>query len=177
MIASEIASELHAAFLRALGGSVVGHGQVDRKPLSLDLSFPCPPKLRLYIYSLVAGLVGTTRPPEYKASLRLRGQGVGEYESFDFSEGRLALLVGYARDLDVFVLWDASLHPRFKNGGNIQVKANTVLGAAARGRAEQRRRLYSGVDELVIACQTPTLAQALEDRVATTGGLPRRIRG
>jgi hypothetical protein len=170
------ASELHAAFLRAFASSVVRHGQLGLKPLSVDLAPPRPPRLRLYMYSLVGG-VGTSRPPEYKASLRLRGQGVGEYDSFDFSEERLALLVGYARDLDVFVLWDPSLHPRFKNGGNIQVKASTVHLAAALGRAEQRRHLYSGVDELVIACQTPTLPQALDDRVASTGGLARRADG
>jgi hypothetical protein len=97
-------------------------------------------------------------------------QAVGAYDSFDHTDGRLAMLMGYRADLDVFVLWDASLHPRFKNGGNIQVRDSTVNTAAASGRATQRRPLSSGNVELVIACQSWNLAQALNDRLAWTGG-------
>jgi len=69
------------------------------------------------------------------------------------------------------VLWDAALHPQFKNGGNVQVKDTTVLTAAALGRASQLRVL-SGATELVIACQSPHLLAAISDRVAWTGGAP-----
>ena len=103
--------------------------------------------------------------------LRVPKQAVGAYDSFDHSDGRLALVVGYRADLDVFVFWDASLHPRFKNGGNIQVRDSTVNAAAATGRAEQHRPLSSGIVEVVIACQSWNLAQALSDRVALTGGI------
>ncbi|GEJ56639.1 hypothetical protein AMYX_13800 [Anaeromyxobacter diazotrophicus] len=123
------------------------------------------------MYTLVGG-VGTKRAQEHKAVLRVPGQKVGHYASFDFSGDRLALLVAYNRQLDVFVLWDASLHPRFKHGGNMQVHENTVLKAAALGRAEQTRVLSGGEREVVIACQSSTLAKALEDRVSWTGGVP-----
>ena len=100
----------------------------------------------------------------------MRGQPVGTYASFDSSGERFVLVIGYRPDLDVFVLWDAVLHPRFKNGGNIQVRGSVVHSAAALGRAEQVRLLPSGATELVIACQSPGLAKAIDDRITWTGG-------
>src|SRR5262249_13494890 len=148
-----ITAELHGAFLRPLGTSVIWHSQLGEKPLSLDLALPRPPRLRLYMYSLVGG-AGERSRREYKVVLRVPGQRVGQYDSFDHSGGRVALVVGYRADLDVFVFWDASLHPRFKNGGNIQVRDVTVHTAAATGRAQQLRSLSSGMTEVVIACQS-----------------------
>ena len=78
----------------------------------------------IYLYSLVVG--GKSRPGEFKAVLRVPGQVVGEYGTFDHSGSRLAVLAAYREDLDVFVLWDASLHERFKHGGNMQVKDSVV---------------------------------------------------
>ena len=121
------------------------------------------------MYTLVIG--GANRPNEFKAVLRVPGQEVGRYGSFDHSGDRLALLVGYRDDLDVFVLWDASLHAKFKNGGNIQVRDSTVHRAAAVGRSDQMRVLSSGVRELVIACNSRQLSNAIVDRVLTTGGV------
>jgi hypothetical protein len=166
---ARVTKELHQRFLEPFRGRVTSHGDLDSKPLEIDLALPYPPRLRLYMYSLVDG-TGSKRRDEYKAVLRLRGQETGTYESFDHSSGRLALLVGYRADLDVFVLWDASLHPRFKNGGNIQIRAATVHTAAATGRAEQMRTLTTGLSEVVIACQSWNLVEAVHDRVAWTGG-------
>lgn len=167
---------VHRAFLGALGNAVQWCSAIRDKPLCVNLALPCPPRLRAYIYTLVGG-VGTVRPKEYKAVLRLRGQAVGAYRSFDHSEGRFALVVGYRADLDVFVLWDASLHSRFTNGGNIQVHADTVHEAAVVGRANQKRTLSSNVTEVVIACQSWSLKQALDDRVGWTGGGEEGLRG
>lgn len=164
-----ITEELHSAFLRPLGDAVLRHSSAGDKPLCVDLALPNPPRLRVYMYTLVGG-VGTVRPHEYKAVLRLPGQAVGAYDSFDHSGERFALLVGYRADMDVFVFWDASLHSRFKNGGNIQVRDTTVYDAAAIGRAEQFRQLSSKVTEVVIACQSWNISQAIDDRVAWTGG-------
>jgi hypothetical protein len=163
-----IKTELHLAFLRALGNSVIAHSPVEDMPLTVDLRVPRPPRLRVYMYNLIAG--SAQRPSEYKVSVRLRKQPVGAFHSFDHSGGRLALLIGYRRDLDVFVLWDASLHPRFTNGWNIQVRDFTVNQAAASGRGKQLRVLSTGVCEIVIACQSWSLGQAIDDRVAWTGG-------
>ena len=164
-----VTETLHGAFVGALAGAVLSHSDLASKPLCVDLVLPNPPRLRVYMYTLVGG-VGTVRSGEYKAVLRVRGQAVGAYDSFDHSDGRLALVVGYRADLDVFVLWDASLHPRFKNGGNIQVRDSTVHEAAVAGYARQDRPLSTGAVEIVIACQSRTLARAVDERLATTGG-------
>ena len=166
---SAITVRLHRAFLDALSGHVLTHGDVDTKPLDLDLALPLPQHLRLYLYSLVVG--GKSRPGEFKAVLRVPGQVVGEYGTFDHSGNRLAVLAAYRDDLDVFVLWDASLHERFKNGGNMQVKDMVVAQAAATGWAEQRRPLRSGITETVFACRSSSLPLAIADRVNWTGGM------
>ncbi len=165
---SAVTVDLHAAFLQALPGRVVGHGDLNTKPLWVDLAFPLPPRLRVYMYSLVVG--GPGRSFEYKVVVRVPGQAVGAYDSFDHTGDRLAVLVAYRADLDVFVLWDASLHPRFKNGGNMQVREEVVHRAAACGRADQDRRLAGGAVERIFVCQSATLGAALSDRLAWTGG-------
>ena len=165
-----ITAGLNGAFLRALGDRVLWHSDPGEKPLCVDLAPPHPPRLRIYMYTLVGG-VGTVRPSEYKIVLRVPGQSVGEKESFDHTGDRLAMVVGYREDLDVFVLWDASLHGEFKNGSNVQVRDSTVHEAAVSGRAEQARVLSSGTVELVIACQSSNLLRALDDRLAWTGGI------
>ena len=160
---------LHRAFIAALDGQVLTHGDLSRKPLDLDLALPLPQRLRLYLYSLVVG--GKSRPGEFKAVLRVPGQVVGEYGTFDHSGNRLAVLAAYRNDLDVFVLWDASIHERFKHGGNIQVKDTVVAQAAATGWAEQRRTLRSGITEIVFACRSSSLTRAVANRVTWTGGV------
>lgn len=164
-----VTERLHLAFIEALNGRVIEHDEVATKPLHVALAAPLPYRLRVYLYSLVMG--GTVRKRELKANLRVPGQLVGDYASFDFSDDRLVLLVGYHPPLDVFVLWDASLHPRFKHGGNVQVKEETVVQAAIYGIAEQRRRLASGITEVIFACRPATLARAISARVAWTGGV------
>lgn len=137
--------------------------------MSVDLALPLPPHLRVYMYNLV-GSAGTTRSQEYKAVLRVPGQASGSYRSFDNSEGRLALVVGYEDALDVFVLWDSSLHPHFTNGFNIQVHSETVMKAASMGHAEQQRRLKTlSTIEMVLACRSAYLVDTVAQRVALTG--------
>ena len=166
---SAVTTRLHHAFLDAITDSLVAHGDVETKPLEVDLALPLPQRLRVYLYSLVVG--GKSRPGEFKAVLRVPGQAVGEYASFDHSGGRLAVLAGYREDLDVFVLWDASLHERFTHGGNVQVKNTIVASAAATGWSEQRRPLRSGVTEIVFACRSNSLPRAISARNTWTGGI------
>jgi len=122
------------------------------------------------MYTLVGG-AGERARREYKVVLRVPAQAVGEYGSFDQSGGRFTTVVGYDGNLEVFVLWDASLHPRFKNGGNLQVRDEVVGKAAATGTAEAIRMLTGGAQEVVLACQAPELTRALRARIAATGGL------
>ncbi len=166
---SAVTVRLHSVFLAALGGHVIAHGELNKKPLELDLALPLPQRLRIYLYSLVVG--GKARPGEFKAVLRVPGQVIGEYGNFDHSGGRLAVLAAYRDDLDVFVLWDSSLHQKFKNGSNMQVKDTVVAQAAATGWAEQRRPLRSGIIEVVLACRSGSLTRALTQRTLWTGGV------
>jgi hypothetical protein len=166
---SGVTEQLHQTLLDALAGHVIAHGDLDTKPLVVDLALPLPQHIRVYLYSLVVG--GKSRPWEFKAVLRVPGQVVGEYGTFDHSGNRLAVLAAYRDDLDVFVLWDASLHERFKHGGNVQVKASVVAQAAATGWAEQRRRLRSGITEIVFACRPRSLPRAISARNTWTGGV------
>lgn len=168
--AAALAARLHLAFLAPFAGALRCHSDIGRKPLLVDLQYPHPQRLRVYLYSLVHG-AGERRRREYKVVLRTPGQPVNEYGSFDHSDGRFTVLAGYDADLDVFILWDAVLHPRFKNGGNLQVRDEVVRTTAAVGTAEQIRQLSNGNRELVLACQSSTLAQALVARIASTGGL------
>jgi len=166
---SAVTVRLHRTFLSALGDRVLAYSDPEAKPLEVDLALPLPRHLRLYLYSLVVG--GKNRPGEFKVVLRVPGQAVGEYGSFDHSGDRLVVLAAYREDLDVFVLWDASLHERFKHGGNQQVKDSVVAQAAATGWADQRRPLRSGLTELVFACRSSTLPRAIAERNSWTGGV------
>ena len=163
---SPLTTDLHSQLIDALQPYLIGYTDINQKPLELDLTPPLPSRLRCYVYSLVRG--GSSREREYKAVLRVAGQPVGEYGSFDFSGDRNAIALALRKDLAVWVLWDAMLHPQFKNGGNIQVHRDTVLTAAATGWAEQLRRLSDGTEERVIACQSTRLAEALRQRVLGT---------
>ncbi|WP_352823993.1 hypothetical protein [Mesorhizobium sp. M0410] len=164
------AVHLHRALLKALGGRVHWTSPTNEKPLILDLREPESLRLRVYMYSLVGG-AGERARREYKIVLRVRDQAVGQYGSFDHSDGRFTTVVGYDADLDVFVFWDASLHPRFKNGGNLQVRDQVVRKAAVYGTAEQVRYLTNGAKEAVLVCQSPDLWRTLETRITTTGGI------
>lgn len=162
---------LHQHLLAALGSdTVVVSSSLRNKPLLVDLRHPFPARLRIYIYSLVGG-AGEARRREYKAVLRVPGQAANGYGSFDHSDGRFTLLTAYSLPLNVFVIWDASLHSEFKSGTNVQVRDETVITALGRGYAEQVRRLTKGVSELVIACRPERFDEALIQRIATTGGV------
>jgi hypothetical protein len=167
---TSITRALHRAFVGPLEASVVACSDVAAKPLLLDLGFPNSARLRVYLYSLVHG-AGERQRREYKVVLRTPGQPLNQYGMFDHSDGRFTIVAGYDATLDVFVLWDAVLHPRFKNGGNLQVRDEAVRTAAALGVAEQIRNLSSGQRELVLACQSSTLNRAIAARIASTGGL------
>jgi hypothetical protein len=97
------------------------------------------------------------------------GQARDEHGNFDYSDDRLALMVGYADDYDVFILWDATLHRDFAFSTNAQVRTETV--AAARETSAlmtQQRRLRLG-NETVIAAPSNLLAEAIGRRFSGAG--------
>jgi hypothetical protein len=167
-------SDLHQCFLRALGAAVVSHGDIENKPLEIDLKGLLPPKVRVYIYN-------ATYPPggramgEHKIQLIVPGQERNERGNFDASGGRIPLLVGYRPDLELFILWDADLYVDFAYSRNVQVKPETIYEAFAQGIGRQTRSLRVGEKEIVIVADPRHLAAALIERQGET--LKRLLRG
>lgn len=159
--------ELHRRFIEALGSAVVHHSAIDRKPLELDLLPPLPSRARVYLFN-------ATRPPggrptgEHKVQLIMPGQQRGERGQFDQGGGRIVLLGGYAAEEDVFILWDAGLYPDFAWSRNVQVKAETIVEAAAGHIARQERRLRPAdgemTTEILLACPPSMLSEAIQLR-------------
>lgn len=160
------ARQLHAALLEALGDAVVSCSDVDRKPLELDLAAPLPSRVRIYMYTL-------TDPPggrpvgEFKIQLIAPGQRKGDTASFDASDGRIVLLIGYHPGTNVFVLWDALLYPEFPHSRNVQVSGETVYGAFGGVVAFQERKLRTGI-ERVLAARGQKVAAAVRERFVLT---------
>jgi hypothetical protein len=161
---------VNSYFLDRLGSAVREHSSLDSKPLLIDLKPPLPERLRVYAYSLVGGM-GTVRSTEYKIVLRVPGQEPKTYGSFEHSGGRVVIVLGVQLDLDIFVMWDSSLHSRFMYAGNLQARSRTVYSALSNGLAVQRRDLTSGASEAVFACRGEALLRALELRVQFTGSI------
>lgn len=161
-------NELHEALVLALNDSVLDHSDLLAKPLDLDIGPPVHAAVRCYVYNLVEG--GASRPNEYKAVLRVPGHPVGEYRSFERAPSRITLVVAYRDDLDVWVMWDATLHPRFKNGGNIQVRRGAVLDAAVSGYSLQERRVRGGYTETILLARSRQLPDLFRRRLLLAVG-------
>ena len=161
-------SELHTEFLAALSDLVVEYSDLGVKPLELKMEGSLPLRTRVYMYN-------ATRPPggrpagEYKIQLILSNHPRGERGNFDLSDGRTVLLVGYAAEDAVFVLWDSGAYRDFAYSRNVQVKSKTILAAFAHGIGLQERRLRPGggtmVRETVVAATAEHLAKAIAMRV------------
>ena len=164
--------ELHRRLVRSLGSSSVkSHSPWDSKPFELDLTPPLPQRVRVYMYN-------ATRPPggrplgEHKVQLIVPGQRRGQRGSFDNGDGRIVLLIGYAAEEDVFILWDAGLYTDFAWSRNVQVKAETIIQASAGKLATQERQLRppSGraIVETVLAVKPRSLTEAVVRRMELT---------
>lgn len=163
--------DMHERFVAALGRRVTDVGPLDAKPLEISLGPPLPIKARVYMYN-------ATRPPggrplgEHKVQLIVPGQSRGQRGSFDNRDGRTVLLVGYAAEEDVFVLWDAGLYTDFAWSRNVQVKAETIIEATAGKLATQFRQLRpadgKAIQEILIAAPSEKLPEAIERRVQIT---------
>jgi excisionase family DNA binding protein len=164
--------ELQHRLVSALGSSVVKvHSQMEAKPFEIDLAPPLPHRVRIYLYN-------ATRPPggrplgEHKIQLIVPGKGRGERASFNNEDGRIVLLMGYAADEDVFILWDAGLYSEFAWSRNVQVKAETIIEASAGKLATQERQLRPATGkatvETVLAVKSRRLAEAIIRRMELT---------
>jgi excisionase family DNA binding protein len=164
--------ELHQRLLSALGSAVLRvYTAMDAKPFEIDLAPPLPHRVRIYMYN-------ATRPPggrplgEHKIQLIVPGKGRGERASFDHGDGRIVLLIGYAAEEDVFILWDAGLYSDFAWSRNVQVKAETIIEASAGKLATQERQLRPATGkptvETVLAVKSRRVGEAIIRRMELT---------
>lgn len=161
----------HRPALQALGDAVAWHSDPEQLPLEIDLAEPHPPRLRLYVFSLIGGH-GTKRPHEYKVKVRLPGTKPGDYAPFDYSGRRIPVVLGYSKADDVWVLWDATMRDQIKHAGNLQVHVDTVQAAVIDGWSVQARTPNEdGRSEVMIACRSERLIEALNRRLDWLGGV------
>lgn len=163
--------DLHRRLVQALGAAVRSHVSLNQKPFELDLAPPLPQRIRVYMYN-------ATRPPggrplgEHKVQLIVPGQRRGERASFDNGDGRIVVLVGYAAEEDVFIIWDAGLYSDFAWSRNVQVKSETIIEACAGKIATQSRQLRPASGrptvETVLAARPRRFAEALVKRMELT---------
>lgn len=161
-------SEMHERLIAALGKRVLRHGSTLAKPVEIDLGGQLPVRIRVYMFN-------ATRPPggrptgEHKVQLIVPGQHRGERGSFDHSDDRVVLLIGYVAEEDVYVLWDAGLYLNFAWSRNVQVKVETIIEATAGKLATQFRQLRpaegQAIVETLLAAPSERLAEAIDARI------------
>jgi hypothetical protein len=159
--------ELHKAFVSSMGDHVREASDLAGKPLELELLPPLPRRVRLYLFNLTHPPGGRTMG-EHKIQLMVPGQPRGSHASFDHSSGAIVILAGHDAGLDVYVLWDAGLYPKFAFSRNIQVKAQTVYSAFAGNIAFQERRVRGQGVETVVAAPANRLPEAIGLRLKLT---------
>lgn len=158
-------ARLNRLFVNSLGNAVLNVENLDDKPFLIDLRKPYPLRLRVYLYNC-------TNPPggraldEYKIQVIAPNQQRGTRASFDYSDGRMALLAAYTFLSDeiengVFILWDATKHADFSYSANFQVKAETIIEALCIPVATGTR----GNKEIILAARPQHLLSAIEMRM------------
>lgn len=167
-------TSLHEHFLKSFSNKILSHSDISQKPFEVDLIYPFPPKIRLYLYNLTCPPGGRTLG-EHKIQIIVPGQKRGIRCNFNYGDGRLVLLAGYDSHHDVFVFWDAGLYTNFPFSMNVQVKAETVYAAFTGLVVHQERKLHSGPMEIVTAAPSGLLPCALKERIDLT--LERLLRG
>ena len=149
-------------FISSLGTSVIAARDLDIKPFIVKIDVNGL-KLTLVVYLYNCGESTGGRPAdEYKTCLSVPGQKSGLKGNFDFDKG-FVLLVGYVKDYDIFVLWDAYKHRDFGYRANIQIKLNTILDAFVNHHSVHERDTKYGL-ERIICCTGDSLIESICQR-------------
>jgi len=160
--------DIHRRVLTALDGYLVtvpdGEG-LARKPLDLTLRPPLYPLCRIFAFAARRDEKGR-KVSSYRIQLTV-GE-AGAHNHFDRSDSYSPVLLGYAQELDVFVLWDAEAQDTasgFRYSKSCYVKLETVLEAASTGLAVERQHLRQPLRiEWIVAARASNLAEALNQR-------------
>ena len=126
-------SELHRLFLDDVGSYAEDISDTGRKPVLLRLKYPFNTDIKAYIFNCTAPPGGRSID-EYKVQLILDGQKRGKRGSFDSSDGRTILIIGYAvpfidKKEGLWVLFELDKHREFAYSANIQVYLRQLLKA------------------------------------------------
>jgi hypothetical protein len=167
-------SFLHRALLRALRASVErwpSDGELQEKPLVVDLVAPLPSRLRFYAYEATQH-ASERQQGTFKVQLTTGVAHPGSDSKrlyFDRTNNIRPILTGYHMDWRLFIVWDADLHDLgdgFPYSKNVQAPPDIVWSALARGLAQGTRRLKRpAVTETIIAARPIYLAEALDLRI------------
>ncbi len=156
--------ELHSLFLKDIGVYAEDVFDNGRKPLYLRLPYPFNRELKVYIFNCTAPPGGRSID-EFKVQLILDGQKRGKRGKFDTSDGRTALIVGYAApfiDLSggIWVLFELDKHMEFAYSANIQVYLRQILTALE----ENVHVCQKQNRETLVLSQRQYLLEALQER-------------
>jgi hypothetical protein len=167
-------SYLLRVLLRALGPAVERlptDGELQQKPLVVDLVMPLPSRLRFYVYEATQH-ASERQQGTFKVQLTTGVARPGSGSTrlyFDRTGNIRPVLTGYHPDWRLFILWDADLHDLgdgFPFSKNVQAPPDIVWGALARGLARGTRRLKKpAITETIVAARPLHLAEALELRI------------
>ena len=158
---SSMRAAQHQKFVNSLGTAVVFQSDLNQRPLEIEINRPFPLKVRVYLFTC-SNPPGGRSPNEYKFNLNVPGQnGRG---NFDTSDTCFVLLAAYVEDedpdMDVWVLWDATMHKNFAMNANVQTKAELIQ----RARLEKVAALEKTNGEIVIAARSKYLVDAIKLR-------------
>lgn len=149
----------------ALGEAVESHGDFEDVPFRINVAGLLP--LAVYAFT-VSDPPGGREADELKIQLIAPGQERNERGSFEApDEDSYLILLGYSRDYDVFVLWDAYKHRDFAWSKNCQVRLAPIKDAQITGLGYRDRTLGGGVPEWIIVARPDHLAKALGERIRT----------
>lgn len=168
---------LNAALARALAPTlsrIPTRAELEEKPFLLELSLPLPKKLRFYAFAATQHAserqVGTFKI-QLTSGIDAGGGGARRLR-FDRSEGIRPILLGYVRDLHVFILWDADMHdsgPGYPFSKSVQAPPEVVWPAIANGMAEGTRRLRTDLGvETIISARQDRLVDAIVERISAS---------
>lgn len=160
------AQALHELLISSLEDAVIWCGPMISKPLEIDIVMPYLLRLRVYMYNCTNPTGGRPKN-EYKVQLIVPGQKRHERGRFNWSDGRIVLVIAYARIYDnpgdgVFVLYDALHHTDFAYCANLQISASIITIALIESVGFGTKK----TGEIIIAAQKENLLSAIDARLS-----------
>lgn len=129
--------ELHKKFISDLGDYAEIISPAETWPLQI--------KINSIGIILAVYLFPNTNPhggrslKEYKFNLKVPGQKQGQRSDFDISLGE-PMLISYAEDYDVYVIYEARMHKNFLWSSNIQSRVELLREASINGLSEGSKK-------------------------------------